>query len=135
MWLHESTSYQRCAESPRALAPARVSGYHVGKQSDKEDSVPPLPLRPLLLTLVPAGPKGDPGTSITALEALNGLACHSGARDGTVSLAYDAAGKAVFTCTTPPVTSAVRLNEFSTGTTTAATDEFVELVNPGASAE
>ena len=79
----------------------------------------------------PLGPKGDPGTSITALEALDGLACHAGDREGSVSLTYDSTGKAVFTCKIAPIESAVRVNEFSTGTASAATDEFVELFNAG----
>ncbi|MDQ2983960.1 MAG: lamin tail domain-containing protein [Actinomycetota bacterium] len=81
----------------------------------------------------PAGPKGEPGTSITALEALDGLPCHAGGHSGKVALTYDASGKAVFTCVLHTADSAVRINEFATGTSTAATDEFVELVNPGAS--
>ena len=77
------------------------------------------------------GPKGDPGTSIGSLEQLNGLACRSGGRDGTVALTYDASAHAVFTCTATPNDSAVRVNELATGTTSSATDEFVELFNAG----
>jgi hypothetical protein len=79
----------------------------------------------------PPGPKGDPGE--TSLEALAGTGCHAGGRDGTVSLAYDAAGHAVFTCVTAGAPQAVRINEFATGTSSALTDEFVELVNTGSS--
>jgi hypothetical protein len=80
----------------------------------------------------PQGPKGDPGTSIDALEALNGIACRAGGRNGTVTLTYDAATHAVFTCAATTSDGTVRVNEFSTGTTGSATDEFVELVNAGA---
>jgi Lamin Tail Domain/Collagen triple helix repeat (20 copies) len=80
----------------------------------------------------PQGPKGDSGTSIDALEALNGIACRAGGRNGTVTLTYDASAHAVFTCTPTTSDGTVRVNEFSTGTTASATDEFVELVNAGA---
>ena len=80
----------------------------------------------------PQGPKGDPGTSIDALETLNGIACRAGGRNGTVTLTYDASAHAVFTCTATTSDGTVRVNEFSTGTTASATDEFVELVNTGA---
>ncbi len=80
------------------------------------------------------GPKGDPGTSIEALEILNGIACRAGGRNGTVTLTYDTSAHAVFTCTATTSDGSVRVNEFSTGTTASATDEFVELFNAGASA-
>ena len=81
----------------------------------------------------PQGAKGDPGTSIDALETLNGIACRAGGRNGTVTLTYDASAHAVFTCTATTGDGTVRVNEFSTGTSASATDEFVELVNAGAS--
>lgn len=81
----------------------------------------------------PAGPKGDPGTSIDALEALNGIACRAGGRNGTVTLTYDTSAHAVFACTATVGDATVRVNEFSTGTTASATDEFVEIFNAGAS--
>jgi len=81
----------------------------------------------------PQGPKGDPGTGIDALETLNGIACRAGGRNGTVTLTYDASAHAVFTCTATTSDGTVRVNEFSTGTTASATDEFVELFNAGAS--
>jgi hypothetical protein len=81
----------------------------------------------------PQGPKGDPGTSIDALERLNGVACRAGGRNGTVALTYDASAHAVFTCTATLTDATVRVNEFSTGTSASATDEFVELVNAGTS--
>jgi hypothetical protein len=80
----------------------------------------------------PQGPKGDPGTSIDALETLNGIACRAGGRNGTVALTYDASAHAVFTCSANASDAVVRVNEFSTGTTASATDEFVELFNAGA---
>jgi hypothetical protein len=79
----------------------------------------------------PRGPKGDRGPGVTSLEALDGLACRAGGQDGAVSLTYDASARAVFTCVARPITSPVRVNELSTGTAAAATDEFVELVNDG----
>jgi hypothetical protein len=82
----------------------------------------------------PQGPKGDPGTSVDALDDLNGIACRAGGRNGTVTLTYDASANAVFTCTPTTSDAALRVNEFSTGTTASATDEFVELFNSGASA-
>jgi hypothetical protein len=81
----------------------------------------------------PAGPKGDPGTSIDALEALNGIACRAGGRNGTVTLTYDTSTHAVFTCTANVTDATLRVNEFSTGKTASATDEFVEIFNAGAS--
>ena len=82
----------------------------------------------------PQGVKGDPGTSIDALETLNGIACRAGGRTGTVTLSYDdSSAQAVFTCTPTTTDATVRVNEFSTGTSASATDEFVELFNAGAS--
>jgi hypothetical protein len=81
----------------------------------------------------PQGPKGDPGPTIEALEALNGIACRSGGRNGTVALTYDASAHAVFTCAVTASNAALRVNEFSTGTAASATDEFVELFNSGTS--
>jgi hypothetical protein len=82
----------------------------------------------------PAGPKGDSGGNLASLEALDGIACSAGGKDGTTDLTYDAANHAVLTCVVS-VTSPgqVRINEFSTGVTNAAANEFVELVNSGTS--
>jgi Lamin Tail Domain/Collagen triple helix repeat (20 copies) len=80
----------------------------------------------------PQGPKGDPG-AIDALERLNGVACRADGRNGTVALTYDSSAHAVFTCAAAPAETAVRVNEFSTGTAASATDEFVELYNAGSS--
>ena len=79
----------------------------------------------------PRGPKGDPGTTIDALESLNGIACLAGGRNGTVELTYDASAHAVFTCSATTSDAVIRVNEFSTGTTVTATDEFVELFSAG----
>jgi hypothetical protein len=80
----------------------------------------------------PQGPKGDPG-SIDALERLNGVACRADGRNGTVTLTYDSSAHALFTCTATTTNVTVHVNEFSTGTTAAATDEFVEVFNAGTS--
>jgi lamin tail-like protein/collagen triple helix repeat protein len=90
----------------------------------------------------PAGPKGDagpqgpPGPGLTSLETLNGIACHLGGTAGTASLTYDAGGVATFTCVTGGGGSGrdIRVNEFMTGSTGAASNEFVELVNAGTAA-
>src|SRR2546428_745231 len=39
----------------------------------------------------PAGPPGEPGRGLGSLEDVNGLACHAGGEEGTVSISYDAA--------------------------------------------
>jgi hypothetical protein len=51
---------------------------------------------------------------------------------GTLKLDYDASGRATLTCVTTPSAVAVSVNELSTGTTGAASDEFVELFNASA---
>jgi hypothetical protein len=78
--------------------------------------------------------KGEPGASLESLEALNGLDCLAGGKEGSVAVTYDASRKAILTCVDTPVTSTVRVNEFSTGTTASGGDEFVELVNAGSTA-
>lgn len=80
----------------------------------------------------PKGAKGDPGI-LDSLERLNGISCRTGGHDGTVELSYDASGHAVFTCVAGGSAASVRLNEFATGTSASATDEFVEIVNAGSS--
>jgi hypothetical protein len=81
----------------------------------------------------PAGPQGVAGTTIDELEDLNGIACHASGGTGAVSVAYDSLGRAVLTCAaeTGGGTAAVRINEFMTGTSGVASDEFVELFNMG----
>lgn len=83
----------------------------------------------------PAGPQGPAGTTIDELEDLSGIGCHTTAGAGTTSVAYDGLGRAVLTCAAEAGgTSTVRINEFMTGTSGVASDEFVELVNAGTSA-
>jgi Lamin Tail Domain/Collagen triple helix repeat (20 copies) len=82
----------------------------------------------------PAGPQGPAGQGLAALEDLNGIPCHAGGQAGHVSLAYDGNGLASFTCTPSGGgggTASVRVNEFMTGVTGAAANEFVELANAG----
>jgi hypothetical protein len=79
------------------------------------------------------GPQGPPGPGLTSLEGLDGLACHASGQDGTVSISYDASGRAELKCTATggggsPV---LTINEFSTGVTGTATNEFIELFNAG----
>jgi hypothetical protein len=83
----------------------------------------------------PTGPKGDPGPGLASIDDLAGLACTNGGAAGTVAVGYES-GRIVLTCTVaapPPAPGLLRINEFMTGTAAAATDEFVELVNPTAS--
>src|SRR5580765_788902 len=88
----------------------------------------------------PQGPQGPAGAGLTSLEGLNGMACHAGGEAGTVTLSYDASAHAVLTCVPGGGggggggTPGIKVNEFSTGVTGAATNEFVELVNSGSSA-
>lgn len=84
----------------------------------------------------PTGPQGPAGPSLSALENLNGVGCHSGGRTGTVALSYDASGVATITCATSGGggTSSLRVNELMTGSTGAAANEFVEIVNTGTAA-
>jgi hypothetical protein len=89
-----------------------------------------------------AGPKGDtgppgpPGPALSSLETLNGIACHLGSTTGTTSLSYDAGGVATLTCVTGGGGSSgdIRVNEVMTGSTGAASNEFVELLNAGTTA-
>jgi uncharacterized protein len=67
---------------------------------------------------------------VDSLERLAGLPCRGA---GTVKLDYDASGHATITCVTTPSTVSVSVNELSTGTASAASDEFVELFNVGSS--
>jgi predicted ribosomally synthesized peptide with SipW-like signal peptide len=80
----------------------------------------------------PPGPKGDPGSGgLASFEDLNGLPCTDGST-GTIAVSYDSAHHAVLTCVTSSGQAVVRINEFTTGVTSAATNEFVEIVNAGA---
>jgi hypothetical protein len=78
----------------------------------------------------PPGPKGDPGAGLAKFEDLNGLPCTDGTA-GTISISYDSSRHAVITCVATGGQANVRINEFSTGVTGAATNEFVEIVNSG----
>jgi collagen type I/II/III/V/XI/XXIV/XXVII alpha len=83
------------------------------------------------------GLQGPAGRGVTALEDLNGAACHAGAAAGTIAVSYSTAGVATLTCTAASGgggTGALTINEFMTGTTGAAANEFVELVNAGTGA-
>jgi len=81
----------------------------------------------------PPGPKGDPGGGLAKFEDLNGLACTAGT-PGTIAISYDAARHAIITCVASNGQAIVRINEFMTGVTGAATNEFVEIVNSGTAA-
>jgi lamin tail-like protein/collagen triple helix repeat protein len=83
------------------------------------------------------GPKGEPGAGLGSLEALAGLSCSAGGTPGSVSIEYDAARHAVLTCVAATGggggnAAVVKINEFSVGTSSSLGDEFVELVNAGA---
>jgi len=79
------------------------------------------------------GPKGDPGSGLAKFEDLNGLPCTDGT-PGTISISYDASRHAIITCSGSVGQASVRINEFMTGVTGAATNEFVEIVNAGTAA-
>jgi hypothetical protein len=84
----------------------------------------------------PAGPQGPPGPALASLESLDGIACHLAGAAGTVSLTYDAGGVAALKCVAGGGGSSgdIRVNEFMTGSTGAASNEFVELWNAGSTA-
>ena len=82
----------------------------------------------------PVGPQGPAGPGIESFEDLEGLGCTLGANSGTIEIDFDVAtGAAHIRCVVPAGPPAlVRINEFSTGVEGALTDEFVEIVNAGA---
>ena len=85
----------------------------------------------------PTGPQGPPGAGLGSLESLNGLACHAATAAGTVALSYDASGVATITCSSSGGgggTASLGVNELMTGSTGAASNEFVEVVNTGTAA-
>jgi hypothetical protein len=84
----------------------------------------------------PAGPAGPAGPSLPSLESLNGVGCHLSGAPGTAALTYDADGVATLKCvpTSGGSSAQIRVNELMTGSTGAASNEFVELVNAGSSA-
>jgi hypothetical protein len=76
------------------------------------------------------GPTGPAGPPLGSIDQLNGTPCHNGA--GTLSIAYGPDGAAAISCVSGGGGSAVlKINEFMTGTTGSAADEFVEIVNTG----
>jgi lamin tail-like protein/collagen triple helix repeat protein len=77
----------------------------------------------------PKGSKGEPGPAIDSLERLDGLPCRGA---GSVKLDYDTS-RVLLSCVVTASAVAVSVNELSTGTAGAASDEFVELFNAGAS--
>ena len=84
----------------------------------------------------PAGPAGPAGPSLPSLESLNGVGCHLAGAPGTATLTYDAGGVATLKCvpSTGGSSAEIRVNEFMTGSTGAASNEFVELFDAGSSA-
>src|SRR5436189_1760834 len=84
----------------------------------------------------PQGPAGPAGPSLPSLESLNGVGCHLAGAPGTATLTYDATGIATLKCvpSSGGSSAAIRVNEFMTGSTGAASNEFVELVNAGSTA-
>jgi len=79
----------------------------------------------------PTGATGPAGPPLGSIDELNGTPCHGGA--GTLSISYGSDGAAAISCVTGG-SAVLRLNEFMTGTTGSAADEFVEIVNVGSAA-
>jgi len=77
----------------------------------------------------PQGPAGAAGTQLTSIADLNGLACSSGTVSGTVSVSVTSTGEVTLECSLPA--PELRVNEVMTGTSSAAANEFVEIVNAG----
>jgi hypothetical protein len=87
----------------------------------------------------PKGDKGDPGTggSLTSIQQLNGVACTAGSAAGTIAVSYDASNHVVLTCVASGGgggSATLVINEFMTGVTGAAGNEFVEVANVGTAA-
>jgi Lamin Tail Domain/Collagen triple helix repeat (20 copies) len=84
----------------------------------------------------PQGPVGPAGPTLPSLESLNGVGCHLAGAPGTAVLTYDASGVATLKCVPSAGGSSaeIRVNEFMTGSTGAASNEFVELFNAGSTA-
>ena len=82
------------------------------------------------------GPAGPAGPKVGSLDELNGSTCHAPAGTGTLSVVYAADGTASIACKTEGGggSGTVRINEFMTGTASAASNEFVEIVNVGTGA-
>lgn len=78
------------------------------------------------------GPTGPAGAQVSSLDDLNGSTCHAPGGSGALSVSYGSDGAAAITCVTGGGSSAgLRINEFMTGITGAAQNEFVELYNGG----
>jgi hypothetical protein len=77
------------------------------------------------------GPTGPAGPPLGSIDQLDGTPCHAGT--GTLSITYGSDGAAAISCVTGGGggSAVLRLNEFMTGTTGSAADEFVEIVNVG----
>jgi Lamin Tail Domain/Collagen triple helix repeat (20 copies) len=89
----------------------------------------------------PTGPKGDPGAGVTSIEQLNGASCGSGSAAGTIAVSYDSSAHVVLTCVPSGGgggggggSATLVINEFMTGMTGAAANEFVEVANVGTAA-
>jgi hypothetical protein len=82
----------------------------------------------------PTGATGPAGPPLGSIDQLNGTPCHGGS--GTLSIGYAADGTASIACSTGGGggSAVLKLNEFVTGTTGSAADEFVEIVNAGTAA-
>ena len=91
----------------------------------------------------PKGPKGDPGRGLASFDDLQGVSCAANGTQGSISISYDSSATAAIKCVAgsgggtggggggDPVS--LRVNEFMTGTSGAAANEFIELVNTGSS--
>ena len=89
----------------------------------------------------PTGPKGDAGAGVTSIAQLSGASCGSGSAAGTIAVSYDSSAHVVLTCVPSGGgggggggSATLVVNEFMTGTTGAAANEFVEVANVGTAA-
>ena len=81
------------------------------------------------------GATGPAGPALGSLDQLAGTPCHGGT--GTLAISYAADGTATLACSTDGGgggSGDVRVNEFMTGLSGAASNEFVELYNSGSAA-
>ena len=115
----------RRARSGRPAGPGRSrgSGRRQGRRGAQGAGRPAGPAGP-------QGPAGPAGPSLPSLESLNGVGCHLAGAPGTATLTYDAGGVATLKCvpTGGGSSAQIRVNELMTGSTGAASNEFVELV-------
>ena len=75
------------------------------------------------------------------MESLNGIPCGTGSAAGTIAVSYASSAHVVLTCTPSGGgggggggSSTLVINEFMTGVTGAASNEFVEIANVGTAA-